>query len=243
MIKHSISNLDESGNVGTLDIINESSIILSIFHTLFMDTLHDLLKFLINFVSGPVESLRVLRHFKSRSGDTSGVAGLTWGEKDLVLMEDLDSLWFTWHVGTFNNNLDSSLDELHGVHFIDFVLSSTWNGYITFLNDFPRSELIVVLGIWVLLDVFRDSASLDVFQVKNKLKLLVINAILVIDNTIRIGQSYDLAAEVVNLLTGILGNVTRSRNGNKLALELLVLGLHHFHSEVHSAVSGGLWSD
>lgn len=123
-------------------------------------------------------------------------------------MEEFHSLWLAWHVGTFNDHLDSSLDQLHGIDFVQFVLSSTWKSNVALLYNFPRSHLIEVFGIRILLDVFLDSASLDILQVKDELEFLIIDTIHIKNHTIRVRHSDNPSSKMVNLLTGILGNIS-----------------------------------
>lgn len=99
-------------------------------------------------------------------------------------MEELDGLWLAWHVGTLNHHLDASLDQLVSVFLAQLVLCGARQHDIDLLHNLPRSLLIEVLGVRVLLDVLLDSSPLDVLEIKHELQLLFSDAFWVIDHTI-----------------------------------------------------------
>jgi len=82
LVQHGIGDLNESADVGTLDVIHEVTF-RTVFNTYAVDTLHDAMQFGVNFFTGPAQSLTVLTHFKTGSGNTTGMGSFTWSVKDL----------------------------------------------------------------------------------------------------------------------------------------------------------------
>ena len=53
MSDHSVSNLDETGDVGTLNIVDVTILFSTIFHAVSMDAVHDAMQFFVNFFASP----------------------------------------------------------------------------------------------------------------------------------------------------------------------------------------------
>ena len=94
-----------------------------------------------------------------------------------------------------------------------------------------------------LLGVLVDTAALDVLEIEDEGELLAIEALGVVDDARRVGQRDGLAAQIEDLLDGVLGNVARARDQAGLALEGVVARVEHLFGEVDGAVAGGLGTD
>lgn len=127
----------------------------------------------------------------------------------------------TNHVGSFSDVSASSLDQCLCFFLRDLVLSSAWQGNIDLVELSPRSRTLDKL-------VFAQSSSSDGLPLELDSSDLVYvfgrEAFFVCCNerTGRVGQRENLSAQLDNLQGSILGNVSRSRDEDSLALESLL---------------------
>jgi hypothetical protein len=90
-LPHSFGNLKKSCPVGTL--LESTILSRSAFHLL-VDVGHHILEFVVNFVTGPSQTLGILTHFQSTHTNASGVAGFSWDVNHVTLFpEDLLGLY------------------------------------------------------------------------------------------------------------------------------------------------------
>src|SRR5690554_3708356 len=114
-----------------------------------MNVLHNALQFLIYLSRGPLQTHRILTHFKSRYSHTTSVGSLTGPIKDLTIEEDLNGFRSRRHVGALCHTNTAVVYKRLGIVAIQFVLSGAWQGNITF--GLPWSLVLPVFGRGILL--------------------------------------------------------------------------------------------
>ena len=70
---HGLGNLDEAGNVSALDVVHITVFLSTVFHASLVDVGHDSSEVGVNFLSGPLETDRVLSHLKTGSCNATSV--------------------------------------------------------------------------------------------------------------------------------------------------------------------------
>jgi len=97
----------------------------------------------------------------------------------------------------------------------------------------------VILGLRVLGDVFADALALDLLEALDERE---VDAVLVVDEAVRVGHGDDLRAQLRGLFARVDGDVAGAGDHDGLALEALVRGLEHVVGKVAQAVAGGFGS-
>lgn len=134
LVVHGSSNLAEASNIGTTDegrelALGRCKVLLGGAQAVLEAVLHDGLKLGVNLLRGPRQALRVLGHFETGDGDTSGVGSLSGSVPDglalllaTVRLEDVNGLLCAAHVGALGDELGARLDESLGLVLGDLVL-------------------------------------------------------------------------------------------------------------------------
>lgn len=258
-VLHGTGNLDKTGNVGTLDqrrlvgaLLGRVS--LGSVNTVVETGDHDVLELLVNLLRGPLSSLRVLSHLQTRHSNTTTVGSLTrsvpdtLGVLETLALEHLNGLHGATHVGSLSNVLAASSNKSLGLLSRNLVLSSRRNGNINLANVSPRAGTLNVLELGRVL-VSKDGQLLSLkLDLGNLLDLGGGESLVTSGNerSLGVGKGDNGTAKLNDLEGSVLGNVTRSGDGDSLALEgLLALGgvLNHLLNVVDSSVTGGLRSD
>lgn len=235
---HSVGNLGETSNVGTLDQRGEvaSGVLVStVFDALIgifdgsLDAvleavLHNITQLLVNFLRSPVDSLAVLGHFQTGNGNTTAVGSLTGtipaatigqlGVKTGVL-EDSNSVQIASHVGAFSDETASTSNESLSISLVNFVLSSRGKSNIN-LNVLPGAftlePLSLGLELTVLLKKVNQRLALKL-DLSNGINVLVGETRLLQESTLGVGEGNDLTT---NYMT----------NQNALIFDLIVFMFH-----------------
>mmetsp|Transcript_21875 Transcript_21875/g.43013 ORF Transcript_21875/g.43013 Transcript_21875/m.43013 type:complete len:438 (-) Transcript_21875:218-1531(-) len=245
LLVHGLNNLLKGTKVGALDIINVvRSLMLAVFNTSLVDVTHDAVKLLINFLARPGKAHGVLRHLQGRDTDTTSVGSLGRTKDNLVRLEDLDSLRGRRHVGTLADALDTVLDKSLSVLLLNLVLGSTWKSHVTLYR--PWALALKILHAVELVGVLRNATTLVKLKVLDKVKLLLVDTLLVVNGTRRIAEGDHLGAKLKKLLYKVDGNVARARcshckslKGGLFGIVVVISETQHGIGEVHNTVSGG----
>src|SRR5574344_2302886 len=75
---HCISHFHKSGYISTFHLIEEVVIVCTVFHTLFVNVVHNLMQSFINFFCTPAKPDSILTHFQSRCSHTARIHSFTW---------------------------------------------------------------------------------------------------------------------------------------------------------------------
>lgn len=78
---HGSGDLLETGNVASSDqrwelALGGGDVLLCGLETVLEAVLHDVLELLVDLLAGPLDALRILGHFETGDGDTTGVGSL-----------------------------------------------------------------------------------------------------------------------------------------------------------------------
>jgi hypothetical protein len=87
----------EAGDVGANNIV-DTVFCFSIFYTQCVGIIYDSLEFFVDTLARPRVVCSVLRHFKSRDRDATGVGGFAWSVGNPSGTEYPCSLFGQWHV-------------------------------------------------------------------------------------------------------------------------------------------------
>lgn len=264
MVLHGSRDLEETSNVGTLHERRKTVDLLgrvsgSSLNTSVEAANHDVLELLVNLLLGPGDSLRVLSHLKTGDSNTTGVGSLTGtvpdtvGSRHSLGLKDLNGVRLATHVGTLGDELAAGSDERLGLLAGNLVLGSTGESNVDLANVAPGSGILNVLelglgktgrgvegGQLLVLqldvgDLLNLSGGETLSEVGDKNK-----------STLGVRHGDNVSTELNNLESGVLGNVSGTRDGNSLALEgLLARGgvLNHLLDVVDKTETSGLGSD
>jgi len=265
VVLHGLSNLGETGNVGTSDqgrqdTISGGSVLLSGAETVLEAVLHDLLQAAINLLSGPADTGRVLSHLQTGDSDTTSISGLTGSVPNggaalaslTVGLEDIDSLLGGTHVGALGDELAASGDQSLGLGTGDLVLGSGGESDVDTADDVgPGAGIGDVLELGAeggLASELGDLLTLNLDGGDGVDLLGGERALLAVEDegTLRVGQGDDGTAELDDLQGSVLGDVAGTGDADALAGErLLAVGgvLDHVLDVVDDTVAGGLGTD
>ena len=265
VVLHGLSDLGETSNVGTSNqgrqgALGGRNVLLGSGETVVEAVLHDALEAAVDLLAGPGDTGRVLGHLETGDSDTTSVGGLTGGVPDgsgtlvglTVGLEDVNGLLGGTHVGTLSDELAASGDQSLGLVTGNLVLGGGGESDIDATSNVGpgagtgdvlelggESSLGGELGDLLTLDL--DGGDL-VDLLGGEATLLTVED----ESTLGVGEGDDGAAQLDDLQSGVLGNVTGTGDGNALASEgLLALGgvLDHVVDVVDDTVTGGLGTD
>ena len=94
-----------------------------------------------------------------------------------------------------------------------------------------------------MLGILADTATIEVFQLHDVVKLFAVDTVGGVDVTVGVGHGEHLTAQLEYLLCGVLGHIAGTGDEHGLALEVDAARLKHFHEEVHIAVTRGFGAD
>ncbi|KAH3669592.1 hypothetical protein OGATHE_002404 [Ogataea polymorpha] len=258
-------NLDETGNVGTHDerwqgvLVGLCAVGNSSFVAGIEAVDHDVLELLVDFLGTPLDSLRVLCHLQTRNSNTTTVSCLTWSVPDTVAngrsalslgLENVNGLLSRAHVRSLSKVFASNSDQSLGFLARDLVLGSTWQSDIDLTGVNPWSGTVDVLDrggfeSGVLTNDVLQRHELDL-GLDDGLDVLLGDSRLADDAALRVGKRNNGSSKLDDLQSGVLSNVTGSRDSNSFASKrLLTVGglLDHLLDVVDQTVTGSLWSD
>lgn len=265
VLLHGLSDLGEASNVGARHerrkhTLSRGDILLSSSKAVVEAVLHNFLKTGVNLLTGPVDTGRVLGHLKTRHGNTTGVGGLARGVPDssgtgvgiTVGLEDIDSLLGGAHVGALSDELAASGDESLGLVAGDLILGGGGESNIDAAGDVgPGAGTGDVLELRAEGGLGGDLGDLLALNLDlgNGVDLLDgEGALLAVEDegTLGVGEGDNGAAELDDLKSGVLGDVSGAGDGDALAGEgLLAAGgvLNHVLDVVDDTVAGSLGAD
>lgn len=237
LVLHGSSNLAETSNVATnhkgrQDTFGGGGVEAGSLETVAEGRGHDVLKTSVNLLGGPAETGRVLGHLETRDSDTTGVGGLTGGVPDgtgalvgvAVGLEDIDGLLGATHVGAFGDELAADGDQGLGFLARDFVLGGTGESDVDLADVGPGTGTVDVLELLVELVAGgngRELLALNL-EVGNQVDFLGGEAALGLgedERTLAVGDRRDGTAELDDLQSFELGDVTGSGKSNALTGE------------------------
>ncbi len=198
------------------------------------DVRHDAVELLIDFFESPGETFGVLAHFEAGCRDATGVCRLGRSEEDARFLERFDGFRGGRHVGAFGNSEHAVLDECFRSGEVEFVLGCARKGDVA-LHGPHALAAFVVFGALDAFGVFLDASALDFFDVLHDVEL---DAVRVIDVSVRVGHGDDFRAKGLRLFASVDGDVSGTGDDDRLAFEGIVLHLlQHFAGEVAEAVA------
>ena len=207
-----------------------------------VDVHHDAVEFLIDLFGAPGEAHGVLAHFEAAGGDAAGVRGLAGREENLGVLEVLGRFERSRHVGAFADAHAAAGNQRLGVVELELVLGGAGHGDVG-LDQLPRALSFVVLRGRELLGVFADPAAADVLELLDERELFSVDAVLIDDGAVGVGERKHLRTELGRLLAGVLRDVARTGDQHALAVESGIAGFEHFGGEVDRAVTGRFRAD
>ena len=89
---HGVRDFHEAGDVGAVDIIDETSVAFAVTNAVFMNVVHDELQATVHFVAFSGEAFRILRHLQTGSCHAACIGGFSGTVMDLRLQEYFDGL-------------------------------------------------------------------------------------------------------------------------------------------------------
>ena len=188
-----------------------------------MNRAHDLLEASVNLLARPGEPHAVLRHLKSGDGDASRVGGLAGAVQDFRVQQVINRLGGRGHVRALADNRHAVHHEVLRILRVQLVLSRAWERAIR--CDRPQRVALKrrisprkVCG-WKGLDILFDPAASLVLQAHHPLQLLRGNAVRIVDEAAGIRECHHLPAKLGDLLYRVLGNVARTGDKARLALQ------------------------
>ena len=113
-----------------------------------MDVTHDLMEMFVHFFGTPGDMHCVLGHFQTGSRYTACIDSFTRAIHDFCSKESVDCFGTASHVRYFTYAHNSVGNQLFGILFVYFVLSSARHGDIHFL--FPGFLACIECGIRIL---------------------------------------------------------------------------------------------
>lgn len=254
LVVHGVGDLDETGNVGAGNegwelALGAWDVLLSGLEAVLEDILHDVLELVVDLLGGPADSLGVLGHLESGNSDTTSVGGLArCVPESLALLllagslEHVDGLLGATHVGALSDEPGAAGNESLGLLLGNLVLGGA-----------GKSDVDLDVGPWAgTLDVLvrlagegGERLALDL-EGGNGLNVLgcEVLALLGDESTSGVGKRQNGGTELNGLERSVLGDVTRSRDGDSLALEGTLSGvLNHVVDVVDETVTSGLGPD
>ena len=179
LVAHGVGNFEETGDVGSLYIVDIAVGLGTIHAASLMDVLHDVMQAGIHFLAAPIEAHGVLSHFQTAGGDTTGVGSLARGKEDLGIQEYFHSLGGGRHVRGFADAEAAVLNEVLGVFLVQFVLSGTGDRDIH--GNLPGPLAGEELGIGELLGIVDHAVVVGSAEFKHIVDLLSGYAVFVVD--------------------------------------------------------------
>jgi len=259
---HSFSNLDEAGDVGTSDqgrelALGRGDVFLGGGEAVLEAVLHDILKLAVDLFGCPGDALAVLRHLKTGDCDAASVGCLTRSVPDSIsllvladLLEGINGLLCTTHVGALSNELAASLDKSLSLITGHLVLGRRRERNINLLDERPWAGTLVILEGVLEAGGGSNLAQLLTVELElgDLLDVLGGNALLAggDEGAFGIGERENGATEFDDLEGSVLGDVAGAGDDDPLALEgLLAAGcvVDHVVDVVDQTVTRGLWPD
>ena len=239
---HGGGDLEEASSVGTEDVVVLAVVLSHSISALLVDILHDALEMAINLFRLPAETDGVLSHFETRDSNTTSIASNTRGIDDTVFNEVVHGIVVDTHVGKFNAELDTVLNELLSIIEAKFVLSGARNSDVALA--FPWLLAGEELGAGELVSIGLDNILAGGTEFKKVADLLgSANTLFIIDVTIGTRDGDDLSLHLRGLEASTPGNVTEARDANGLAFNAHTLVLEHFTSEVETTEASSFRAD
>ena len=263
VVLHGSSDLGETSDVATgdqgrQDALLGGGVLAGGVETVLEARVHDALEARVDLLGSPVDAGRVLGHLQTGDGDTTGVGGLAGGVPDgsaagvglAVGLEDVDGLLGAAHVGALGDELAAVVDEDLGLLAGNLVLGGRGQGNVNLADVGPGAgvgdvaELVDELGG---ADDGGELLALDL-QVGDGVDLGGGEAGVTDGDqgALAVGQRDDGTAQLDDLESGVLGDVTGAGKRDALAEEGLLAArdvLDHVVDVVDDTVAGGLGAD
>lgn len=264
VVVHGAGDLDVTGNVGTSDkrrklSLSDVVVLLSGVKTVPEAALHNSSELLVDSLGGPVDALGVLGHLESRDSDSSTVGSLGRSVPEslslagnTVSLVDINGLLGRSHVGSLGEELGTSGDKVLGLLLGNLVLGGGRKNNVDLSEVRPGALSLEVLEAGgeggVLSGVKLGKVSTLELDVGDELDVGLRESLLTSgdESSLRVGKRDDLSSELDNLKSGVLSDVSGSRDGNTLSGERLLSSRgvgDHVGDVVDKSVSSGLRTD
>ena len=203
-----------------------------------MNTGHDLMQAHIDLIGRPSHTHRVLCHLQTAGSHTTGIHSLTGCKQLMGSRKLVHSLSRTAHIRHLGNTQRLLSQYLVGIVAVQLVLRST--GQIDVGLLLPRLLAGKELRTGELLLVGLADVITAGTQLQHILYLLVVQAIGVVDVSVRTADGNDLRTQLGSLLRSTPRHIAEARQRNGLALDVETVGLHHVMHEIQCTVTRGL---
>src|SRR5699024_8405205 len=156
----------------------------------------------------------VLLHLQGGGGHATGVRGLARRVEDPRVLEGLDRARLAGHVRALGDELHAVADQ--GVRVLrgQLVLRGARQRHVA--GNLPDAALGDVGGAAAGLDVVGEPAAADLLDLPEELQ---VDPLLVHDVATGVGDRHDRAAELVDLLHGVDGDIARPGDDDPAPLE------------------------
>ena len=240
---HGVGNLQEASDVGASHVVALHAKLLGRVVARVIDATHDALETGVDLLEGPGDVASVLAHLETGGRHATGVGSLAREEGDAVVLQVLGRVKRGGHVGALAHDLAAVGDELLGILEEQGVLAGARKRDVA--GDAPDAAAVLgmPLGVRAELGVHRKAHALVVagaLPVVDGLEGGHVDALRIIDPALGVGACNDLAAELLDLLDGVRGNIAGAMDDHGLALEGVIMALEVLVDVVDQAVAGSL---
>ena len=183
LIAHGCSNLEESRDVGTLNVVYPAISLSTVFTAGFVDVTHDGMELFVHFFTAPAQANGVLSHFQTGSSYAASVCSFARGKEDLGVHKHFNSFGSARHIRGFAYAFAAIGDKCLGIFHVQFVLSGARDGNIHF--HFPRTLSGEELGAGELIGIIAYAVVIGGTKLKHVFDLFGIKACFVVDIAVR----------------------------------------------------------
>ena len=205
-----------------------------------MYRVHNLVKFIVNFFSSPVNFHSVLGHFESRSSHPPRIHRFTRSVSNFIVYQHFDCFRCTSHIRNFGNYLHSVFDKNFGIFRSQFILGSARHRDIN--RDRPRFFAFKEFGS-KFLSVRFNYIIISSSKFEHIVNFLRIKSIFVIDISIRSRYSNDFPTKFDSFFSSSPGNVSETRDRDSFINNIKSFKFKHICKEIHSTISSSFGSN
>ena len=173
-----------------------------------MDIGHYRTQTLVHLFRGPFETHTILRHLETRGCHTAGIGCLTRAIEDLRTLEQRNRFRSRRHVSTFRHAETAVLKQVLCIGFLNLVLCRTRHRDVA--RYLPRTLAGKILCLRILGHIFLDTSATDVLEFKHIRHLLFVQALRIIDESVRVTERQHFGTETHCFLCRKLGYITGS---------------------------------
>ena len=209
-------------------------------YALAVNVLDEILEPLVDFLARPRDAQRVLALLQSRNCHAACIRRLRRSEQDLGVQEPLHSFRDSGHVRALAHPDDAIVQQHLRLVAADLVLRRGRKSQIA--GHCPRALPRMVRAAKGL-GVLPDAPAPLRLECLEPLELVGVDAVRVVDETVRIGRRDHLGAELNQLFDRVDRHVAGAGDDGHLALQAIAAHREHLAHEVDAAVAGGFGAD